>query len=102
MPWPWRSFTSTKARRGWVPSLTSMLAVPVVTKARNRSSNGSARGFRHKSHRIFRAERELLQRIEVPLAYKAVLHGVFPALTRVSYSKVTGDFRAITRHPHIS
>jgi hypothetical protein len=37
-----------------------MLAHPVVTKARNRSSNGSARGFRHKLHRIFKTERELL------------------------------------------
>jgi hypothetical protein len=43
MPWPWRSSTSTKARSGWVPSLTSMLVVPVVTTVRNRSSHGSER-----------------------------------------------------------
>jgi len=61
MPWPWRSSTLTKARSGWVPSLTSMLAVPVVTKVRNRTSNSSERGFRHKSHTILRTERELLR-----------------------------------------
>jgi hypothetical protein len=43
MPWPWRSATSTQARSGWVPSLTSMLAVPVVTTVRKRSSHGSER-----------------------------------------------------------
>ena len=31
----------SKARRGRAPSSTSMLAIPVVTKASNRSSNGA-------------------------------------------------------------
>ncbi len=43
IPWPWRSSTSMKARSGWVPSLTSMLAAPVVTTVRNRPSHGSER-----------------------------------------------------------
>ena len=30
IPWPWRSSTSMKARSGWVPSLISMLAAPVM------------------------------------------------------------------------
>src|SRR5688572_25882819 len=47
-------------KKGLDTELKSMLAHPVVTKARNRSSHGYARGVRHQSHRIFRAERELL------------------------------------------
>src|SRR5687768_12124082 len=48
-------------KKGLDTELTSMLAHPVVTKARNRSSHGYARGVRHQSHRIFRAERESLR-----------------------------------------
>ena len=61
VPWLWRSSTSAEARSGLVPSMDSIPAVQAASQATNGSSDGSERGIRHRSYRIFKTERESLR-----------------------------------------